>query len=314
MPTDHFAEFFPTVCAGLGLVLVGGVNLLLSGQRLFIRIVATLAAIGVAVAAPILLEQPDAMVGTAWRLAVGLLPCLLFASGRLVGWLSAFVALLRRPAVRYALVAVVGIGVVLVAAARFDRADKAAQDAEMADLDTLMRSSTVETTRATATTDAGHRVSLKDPVGVREGIDWTRAEDRALKNNRLEGQVIRRGGASDQSNCHGWVFADGKFNVSNDDVEIILKENGYQQISEPHLGDLAVYRSGGTILHTAIVRYVTTGQPVLVEGKWGNLGVFLHAVDKSVYGTDYAFYRSQRNGHVLVGLGSSATPAQPSVE
>ncbi|GIW83908.1 MAG: hypothetical protein KatS3mg106_421 [Gemmataceae bacterium] len=33
------------------------------------------------------------------------------------------------------------------------------------------------------------------------------------------------------------------------------------------------------VTHTAIVRYVSPDQPVLVEGKWGNLGIYLHPVD-----------------------------------
>jgi hypothetical protein len=48
---------------------------------------------------------------------------------------------------------------------------------------------------------------------------------------------------------------------------------------------------------------VAEGQPVLVESKWGNLGVFLHPADKTPYGTEFTFYRSARSGHLLVGVG-----------
>jgi hypothetical protein len=64
---------------------------------------------------------------------------------------------------------------------------------------------------------------------------------------------------------------------------------------------------GGQIAHTAVVRYVTEGQPVIVEGKWGPFGVFLHAADRSIYGTDYTFHRSPRHGHILAGLARPAT-------
>jgi hypothetical protein len=47
---------------------------------------------------------------------------------------------------------------------------------------------------------------------------------------------------------------------------------------------------------------------VIVEGKWGTMGVFSHAVDKSCYGTDYKYYRSGRPGHILAGL-SGTSPA-----
>src|SRR5207245_249118 len=98
------------------------------------------------------------------------------------------------------------------------------------------------------------------------------------------------------SNCHGWVFTGGRFIVPGSQVDLVLKENGYQEVHEPHPGDVAVYRQGSAVLHTALVRYVTEGQPVLVEGKWGSLGVFLHPADKSPYGPDYTFYRSARHG------------------
>src|SRR5206468_7019484 len=112
------------------------------------------------------------------------------------------------------------------------------------------------------------RVVLKEPTTLHDGTDWRAAEERTLKGNQLDGQVICRGGATEQSNCHGWVFTGGKFNLSPDAVELILKENGYQETHEPQPGDLAIYRQAGVISHTAIVRYVTEGQPVIVEGKW----------------------------------------------
>ena len=68
-------------------------------------------------------------------------------------------------------------------------------------------------------------------------------------------------------------------------------------------GDVVVYRDDqDEITHTAVVRAVCDDGAVLVEGKWGWMGVFLHPVDKSVYGTSYTFYRSPRPGHLLAGL------------
>jgi hypothetical protein len=66
-----------------------------------------------------------------------------------------------------------------------------------------------------------------------------------------------------------------------------------------------VYRRDGVVLHTAVVRYVTPGMPVLVEGKWGATGVYLHDVDASAYGTGYTYYRAGRASHVLAGLESA---------
>ena len=75
-------------------------------------------------------------------------------------------------------------------------------------------------------------------------------------------------------------------------MDLILNENGYTKQKAPRAGDLVIYRSSGAVTHTAVVQYVSGNQPVLVSGKWGPLGVFLHPIDKSPYGTDYAFYRS----------------------
>lgn len=131
-------------------------------------------------------------------------------------------------------------------------------------------------------------------------------EDRLLASHQLKNQTINRGPAGVHSNCHGWVFAGGNFRLGPDDVQLILTENSYEEVQEPQPGDLVIYRQNGSIVHSALVRYVTQGQPILVEGKWGSLGVMLHATDKSVYGTGYTFYRSTRTGHVLVGLGGQA--------
>jgi hypothetical protein len=121
--------------------------------------------------------------------------------------------------------------------------------------------------------------------------------------------VIRRRPPADRCNCHGWVFAGGKYWVNPDQVEHILDDNGYQPISEPRLGDLAIYRnSADTIIHTAVVRAICDDGIVLVEGKWGWMGVFLHPVGESCYGKNYGFYRSDRSGHLLVELPAAKEP------
>lgn len=82
----------------------------------------------------------------------------------------------------------------------------------------------------------------------------------------------------------------------------ILRENGYKPVKEPAVGDLVAYRSGEAIVHLGVVRYVSPQRPAIVEGKWGASGVFLHPVDRSIYGGDYVFLRSPRPGHLLEGL------------
>ena len=123
-----------------------------------------------------------------------------------------------------------------------------------------------------------------------------------LSHIPVSSRTIRRGVASDESNCHGWVFTAGKHWLNAENVEIILHDNGYVQVSDPTPGDLAVYRRLGVIQHTAIVRGSLDEFGTMVEGKWGWLGVFIHRVDDSCYGDDYQYYRSHRNGHLIAGL------------
>ncbi len=120
-------------------------------------------------------------------------------------------------------------------------------------------------------------------------------------------RLIRRGPAGDDTNCHGWVFAGGKYNISGRVVPTILNENGYRVVSQPAIGDVCVYTdSQGDVAHTALVRSVFEDGTVLVEGKWGRMGVYLHATTDSCYGPDFAYYRTVRGGHLLHGLRSSA--------
>ncbi len=111
--------------------------------------------------------------------------------------------------------------------------------------------------------------------------------------------MIRRENPTDFFNCHGWVFYRREVLLGPDDVELILKDNGYSGIQDPRPGDLVIYRADGIIIHSGVVRYVTPGQPVIVEGKWGAMGVFQHHAESSCYGTNFTFYRSAVRGTFL---------------
>jgi hypothetical protein len=107
------------------------------------------------------------------------------------------------------------------------------------------------------------------------------------------------------ANCHGWVFASGRFAVQGQDVEIILQDNDYSQTDEPRPGDLIVYRSGaGEILHSGLVRKCTS-EAVFIESKWGIGPRYLHRVADQPYSQDFEFYRSPRTGHSMVALNKS---------
>jgi hypothetical protein len=41
---------------------------------------------------------------------------------------------------------------------------------------------------------------------------------------------------------------------------------------------------------------------MLVEGKWGHLGRYLHRPEDYPYNTSWTYHRSRRGGHLLAGL------------
>jgi hypothetical protein len=308
---EHANQFFPAICAGLGLFLAGGANLLLVRSRAVFRLLATAGSVGVALAAAAALEHPRLVANTARLIAVGLVPFVLLASRRLTAGAAVAVAALRRPAARYALLAAVGVGTAVGSVLLYERADADMVEADMAELELIhSRPPCTPVQHEKAATDRGTRIVLREPIGPSDARRLSVAEERLLGNAYLREQVIRQGAADERTNCHGWVFTGGRYILSAEDVEVILRENGYAVTRDPRPGDLVIYRNYETITHTALVQYVAEGQPALVRGKWGNLGLFLHHVDKSPYGTDFTYYRSPRSGHLLA-TGPATADAVP---
>lgn len=113
-------------------------------------------------------------------------------------------------------------------------------------------------------------------------------------------------------NCHGWVFTAGQFWVKPTDIDWILNDNGYQQVTGPRPGDLVVYRDErGMIEHSGVVQKVKQGR-VMVESKWGIGGRYLHPVEMQVYSEFFTYHRSPRCGHQLQCVSLPGTdPADP---
>jgi hypothetical protein len=309
MTFDHYDRFFYTFAAGLGLLVAGGLNLAL-GRRTRLQAVATLGVCGAVLAALGALTRPELAARAAYVLGGVMLVALLLGSGWVSRKLTALVEVFRRPAARWGLVALGGLVTLVASGFAFERDEQVQTDSGTAELELMVgKPPSQPSERGNATTDRGNRVVLREPVASRDSGELAGPEAKVLQNARLADQIIRRGGPTDESNCHGWVFTGGKFHLGPDDVELILRENGYQEVTEPQPGDVVVYRDSGAISHTAVVRYVAEGQPAMVEGKWGTMGVFLHPADKSTYGTEYTFHRSGRKGHLLVGLGGSPGPS-----
>jgi hypothetical protein len=301
---DHFNQFFFAICAGLGLFLAGAANLVLIRKSLSLRVIATVLAVGIALAAAEAIDQPGTVAGTATLLACCLPPVFVLGNRRFISFATTAIAATSRPVVRFGLLTIAGIGTAIGSTVYFEHVDDKATTIDLAEIEMIQgRQPTAPSERARATTDRGAPIVLREVIEARETQTLTEAEARLLSNNQLNLQVIRTSSADDHANCHGWVFTGGRYVLSGEDVGLIVSDNSYGEISDPRPGDLVVYRGDGQIVHTAIVQYVTKGQPVLVQSKWGNLGVFFHAIDKSPYGMEYKYYRSDRRGHLLAGIG-----------
>jgi hypothetical protein len=152
--------------------------------------------------------------------------------------------------------------------------------------------------QSVAHTDQGHVLplygNLLDDI---EDAALKRIEDSIRKSMTL--QVIQTADADKSCNCHGWVFTGGRYSVRGMEVDRILEDNGYTEVSRPQPGDAIVYRSeSGTVLHSGVVR-VVANDLILIESKWGPNGRFLHAPETQVYSPRWAYYHSTRHGHEL---------------
>jgi len=100
------------------------------------------------------------------------------------------------------------------------------------------------------------------------------------------------------ANCHGWVFARGRFGIKDEFIADILADHAYIQVEEPTSGDLAVYFHEGVAVHSGFARRSDAGS-VIVESKWGPFGVFRHPPEAYAFPGTCAFYRSPRATHEL---------------
>jgi hypothetical protein len=301
MTPDTFNQFFVFAGAGLALCAAGAVNLVFQKWGKLRAVLSLGACAAVAGGLAVLVGNAAALKAGGLAL-VGLAVFALAGADWLARRASAVVTALRKPGARWGLATLSGLFLALGAGVTFDRADNAAMDEAAREMEALIgkpQSHPVAGVRLA--TDPGSPVTAREPDEVRPAAALTEAEARLLAGGKHDDNVIRLGPADDRSNCHGWVFTGGHYILSPDDVELILKENGYEQVQTPRAGDVVVYRNASGVSHTAIVRYTAPNQPVLVAGKWGVLGVFLHPVDKSCYGNEFAYYRTARNGHVVIG-------------
>ena len=315
-PHDAPKMFEPAVplaalfSAGLGMALVGAVNVF-AGRAAWVRAVGT--GVGCAAGAGgagALSADAETAAGVALGVAAAALLPLLTGSARVAAAAGAAARAARVPAVRWGGFAAAGVAIAFGAVADFERRDDALLDQSAADLEALAAPPSRAPAGARAVTDGGSAVALMEAVDPRPVAQVEEYEAALLRGDQVRHRVIRQHPADDRTNCHGWVFAGGRFWVPGAAVDQILVENGYRPVSDPQPGDLIVYRGAGAVAHTAVVRYVAAGRPVMVEGKWGCAGVYLHAAEDSPYGAAFAYHRSSRPGHLLAGLGGPS-PDEP---
>ena len=163
-------------------------------------------------------------------------------------------------------------------------------------------------------TDGGQPIPLFVARGEAPTDTVADAERRYLQQARLELKLIQTATVDASYNCHGWVFAGGRFWVRSTFVRRILEDNGYRATEQVTPGDVAVYRAvTGEVSHTGLVRSVNEAGQVLIESKWGRLGRYIHTAEDHAYrGHQVTYYRTARGNHHLQGLSNATPVAQPS--
>lgn len=254
-------------------------------------------------------------ISTPWWIAIGsgAFVLVMLTSPRLWLGLARLIQslIVRNPGRVFALVALVLVGL------GWGLAYRHYEDSQLAQADTMMSQTEshnpprVSPASVLGVTDLGQTIELDLPVDPAELADLEELEEASASIQQYQQHwLIRRGPPDDTSNCHGWVFTNGKYNIGGRSVPTILDQNNYVQVKETEAGDLVVYRNNtGDISHTGIVRAVLGANDILVESKWGRMGVYLHPVEKSCYGTAFEFYRSERGTHVITMLAEKAKTA-----
>ena len=152
-----------------------------------------------------------------------------------------------------------------------------------------------------ARTDKGRRVGLFALKNFVVPAETLNIMESAMASERgLNLQMIRCSPPDADSDCHGWVFVDAQWWIIGEDVQLILDDNGYQQVAAPQPGDLVVYRDGPKLItHSGVVFSAAPDGSVLIESKWAWLGTYLHPPEANPYGGQPVYYRSERMGHRL---------------
>jgi hypothetical protein len=311
MEQNHDITLIWCIGIGLSLATLGLGHLLVSKKNVVGRVLVALLASTILVGVVGLVVEPalKLVLGIAAGLflfkLVIVIPMIRRTMAGLLNRLGSFAVRFSHPQVRASLYLVGAIGLTTGGAIwhqqRSEEIDNATvQEFQIQHEVTMANAITL---RNTAKSDLGHRIELKKPADSLVHADSEIAEEKWLRQSPIKDKVIHREKANPNSNCHGWVFTGGRFIVGGNEVDLILTDNHYETVSQPNVNDLIIYRDNeGHVSHTAIVRAILNDGSILVEGKWGALGVYLHEVKDSCYGTNFKFYHTDRGSHLIEGL------------
>jgi len=241
-------------------------------------------------------------------LAAGAFAVALYRSHRITRVRRACAAFCRIPQARWGLALTIALALTVRSVIVLSEGDKPFEPAPSPVLD--FRSQLRKAVRPLASTDLGQDVALWEPPSP-DVPQLAEADLTFLRNYAVEARAIRTAEADCHSNCHGWVFAAGRFWLSPDGVEAILHDNGYHKITNPREGDLVVYRDPTSkVIHSGVVRGASDDGRILVESKWGALGRFIHIADDQPYPGSATFYHSRRGSNLIRGLDTSPSPVR----
>lgn len=153
--------------------------------------------------------------------------------------------------------------------------------------------------RAFGITDKGNYIPLyRLDADLTTFVNYSETADGKYMSFVHEG--IERNGPDQNANCHGWVFTSGRYLLKGNDVDVILADNQYVEVSSPEPGDVVIYRDKeNRILHTALVQGILRDGTVISESKWGVDKRYLHLPEDQPYSSIYKYYRTNRSHHLI---------------
>jgi hypothetical protein len=107
---------------------------------------------------------------------------------------------------------------------------------------------------------------------------------------------------TDRYDCHGYTFTNGDVFIHDNQVDDILKDNGYLVTTDPKIGDIVIYRFNGEVKHSGIITAVAGGKVTRINSKWGRLNLFSHAPQDvpATYGTFTPWHSDRAGKHKLL--------------